>query len=132
MDRNDDKELWDLLGQARQPRVRGSFADNVLREIRRSEADLKEKNEDRSGFSRFWKRLTAPLAVGAAAVIIVGFYSSLQQPGPIGGGSISNGTPAAFNDAAGQIAAADFDGLENIDDYLHEDDNSVWLGNGSF
>lgn len=132
MDRNDDKELWDLLGQARQPQVRGSFADDVLREIRRSEVDLQKTNESRSGLSRFWTWMTAPLAIGAAAVVIVGVYSSVQQPGPIGGGFVSGEALTVINDAAGQIAAADLDGVENIDDYLREDENSVWLVNASF
>lgn len=35
MKRDDDKELWDLLGQAAKPSVSPFFARNVLREIRK-------------------------------------------------------------------------------------------------
>lgn len=132
MDRNDDKELWDLLGQARQPRSPGSFTDNVLREIRRSEVDSEQKSGSKSGLSRFWAWIAPPLAAAAAAVVITGMHFSIQAPGPVGSGSISAASLAAIHDAAGQMAAVDLDDVEQIDDYLNDDDNTVWLGTASF
>ena len=35
MKRDDDQELWDLLGQAAEPKISPFFARNVLREIRK-------------------------------------------------------------------------------------------------
>ena len=60
MNREDDQQLWDLLGRSAEPRVSPFFARNVLRQIRQ---------EPRS---RSWFRPTVLIpAFGAAVAVVV-------------------------------------------------------------
>jgi hypothetical protein len=106
MKRDDDSELWDLLGQAAEPKISPFFARNVLREIRQP---------DRWSTLRGWFNLRR--ATGLAAALIVAVFlrmhtsvSPLTDPSP---------------DALATADAQDYEVIADLDDLLASDDNSL-------
>lgn len=66
MNREDDNQLWDLLGNARKPRLSAFFSRNVLRQVKQEPELL------RSASSWLNWKILAPASLVAAAVIIAG------------------------------------------------------------
>ncbi len=63
MERQDDKELWDILGRLPEPAVSPFFARNVLRKIR----------QEATGFDRArnWFSLRRLVAASAVAILVI-------------------------------------------------------------
>jgi hypothetical protein len=109
MKRDDDQELWDLLGKAAEPKISPFFARNVLREIRQT-----------GGWStlRGWFNLRRLVpAAGMAAVLIVAVFlrmhtavAPLTDPSP---------------DMLATADAQDYEVIADLDDLLASDDNSL-------
>ena len=78
MNRDDDQKLWDLLGQAAEPKISPFFARNVLREIRQP---------DKRTTLRGWLNLRRliPAAGVAAALIAVIFLRMAHVCGSFDG-----------------------------------------------
>lgn len=108
MKRDDDQELWDLLGQAAEPRISPFFARNVLREIR--------KPGDWTTL-RGWLNLRrlVPAAGMAAALIAVVFLRMHTSVAPL------TGPPS---DVLANIDAQDYEVIADLDDLLASDDNN--------
>lgn len=101
MNRDDDPQLWDLLGKSAAPQVSPFFARNVVREIRR------EQSARRSFFSLRW---LAP-AAGVAAVLIAAALA-VHQPAVRAPAKTSVIAKADLDDDV----AADIDDLVGSDD----------------
>ena len=108
MKRDDDPQLWDLLGRAAEPKVSPFFARNIIREIR--EADSWRT-------LRGWlePRRLIPLA-GLAAVVIAVSLSLFHTPvGPLA---------EPRSDTLVIIEAIDYEIIADLDDLLASDDNN--------
>jgi hypothetical protein len=74
MNREDDDQLWDLLGQAQQPAVSPFFARNVLRRVR--------EQPQRLVWVREWLNLRSliPASTVAVAFIVAAFVVHSPHP----------------------------------------------------
>jgi hypothetical protein len=108
MKRDDDQELWDLLGQDAEPRISPFFARNVLREIR--------KPGDWTTL-RGWLNLRRliPAAGMAGALIAVVFLRMHTSMAPLAGPP---------SDVLANIDAQDYEVIADLDDLLASDDNN--------
>jgi hypothetical protein len=114
MNREDDHQLWDLLGKSARPEVSPFFSRNLLRRVRSGEAETGRR-------TRFlWRRiLPASGLVAATAAIFIAYTVSFH--------------PVASNDddAVAKIDAQDYEVVADLDNLLAADDNSPWDDNTS-
>ena len=73
MQREDDQQLWDLLGRTAEPKLSPFFARNVVREIR-EEASL-------FGRAQNWFSLRRLVAASGVAVVVIGMAIAVHAPG---------------------------------------------------
>ena len=108
MKRDEDQELWDLLGQAAEPRISPFFARNVLREIRnpRAWAAL-------CGWLNL--RRLIPAAGLAGTLIAVAFVRMHTSVAPLAGPP---------SDVLANVEAQDYEVIADLDDLLASDDNN--------
>lgn len=108
MKRDDDQELWDLLGKSAEPRISPFFARNVLREIR--------KPSDWTTL-RGWlnPRRLIPAAGMAMALLAVVFLRMHTAVAPLA---------APPSEALANIDAQDYELIVDLDDLLASDDNN--------
>jgi hypothetical protein len=111
MKREDDQQLWDLLGQASEPKLSPFFARNVVRSVRQRSRGFESL--------RNWlrPRIFAPaagLAVALIAAIMAFHHSAIQKSGEI--------TP----DVIAQIDPQDYDVVADLDELLVTDESNLW------
>jgi hypothetical protein len=104
MNRDDDPKLWDLLGQADEPKISPFFARNVLREIR----------EPDRATSRAWLNPRRWIPAGATAVLIAVVFLRLHTA-PL---------PHPSSDALANVDAQDSEVIADLDDLFASDDNN--------
>jgi hypothetical protein len=112
MKRDEDHELWDLLGKASEPTVSPFFARNVLRQVR----------QERGWRDRLSEWLTPRRFVPAAAVAVavIAAAITIQQP---------TSTPTASElvpDAIAQLDEVDYQVVADLDDLLAMEEDSLW------
>ncbi len=110
MNRDDDPQLWDLLGKSAARPVSPFFARNVLREIRKEQPR-------RPSF--VWLRWLVP-AAGVAAVLVAGALT-LHHPAVR---DSANTTVVAKADLDDDVAA-DIDDLVSSDDDDSDDTSAI-------
>lgn len=111
MKREDDQQLWDLLGQAAQPRLSPFFARNIVRTVR-----------NRSGSFARLRRWVSPrrlapvagVAVAIIAAVLTVHHPTVQRP--------AERTP----DVIAQIDPQDYDVVADLDELLVTDESSLW------
>jgi hypothetical protein len=113
MKREDDEQLWDLLGRAAEPPVSPFFARNVLRRIR--------EGSRWSQRARTWFSLRRLLPIPAAAALaliaaVIFVHNSAWRQSP------SSSEP----DLLAKIDPQDYDVVADLDDLLASDENSLW------
>jgi hypothetical protein len=111
MKREDDQQLWDLLGQARSAELSPFFARNVVRKIR-----------DRAhhfGWLQGWlsPRKLVP-AAGLAAAVIAAFLAFHQSP--------TRDTGENAPEVIAKIDPQDYDVVADLDELLATDENNLW------
>ena len=112
MKREDDQELWDLLGRAGRPTLSPFFARNVLREVR-------QQRTWRENLGRwFGARRLIPAA--AVAVAIIAAAITVQRPG--GTGMSSEQLPETI----AQLDPIDYEVVADLDDLLALEEDSLW------
>src|SRR4051812_41579572 len=117
MNREDDQQLWDLLGGAKPLPVSPFFARNVLRTIRQRPA----------GFRRLsgWFALNrlVPAATIAMAIMVTLFVVN----GPV------KTEMALTNDSdpVARIDPQDYDVVADLDELIASDENALWDDNSS-
>jgi len=111
MERQDDKELWDILGRLPEPAVSPFFARNVLRKIR----------QEATGFDRArnWFSLRRLVAASAVAIVVVGMAIATHHP-------ISQRASATDLDVVAKIDPQDYDVVADLDELIAWDENNVW------
>ena len=112
MNREDDDQLWDLLGRSAELRLSPFFARNVVRQIRQEPRWF-----DRA---RSWLRLrrlvpASGLALVAIAAIIFAHNPSLRQK-PV----------AAEPDPVAKIDVQDYEVVADLDELLASDESNLW------
>ena len=115
MKREDDEQLWDLLGRAPETKVSSFFARNILRQVRQEQSKA-----GRSWFS--WRRLVPVSAVALAIIAAVVF---VYNPSP----QISS--EAQVDPVIAQIDVQDYEVVADLDNLLASDENSPWDDNSS-
>ena len=112
MKREDDQELWDLLGQASEPTVSPFFARNVLRQVRQ-ERGWRDRLSDWLTPRRLVPAAAVALAITAAAI-------SIQQP---------TTTPIASEpvpEVIAQLDEIDYQVVADLDALLAMEEDSLW------
>jgi hypothetical protein len=107
MRREDDQHLWDLLGQAAEPRLSPFFARNVTRAIR--------YRPERFAWLRAWlypRRLVS--VAGVAAAVIAGLLAIHRPP-------VENAP-----DVIATIDPQDYDVVADLDELLVTDESNLW------
>ena len=112
MDREDDKELWDILGRVPDPTLSPFFARNVVRSVRQQASRF---GQMRSWFG--WRRLAAASAV---LIVVIGMAIATHHP--------VSPTAATTNDSdvVAKIDPQDYDVVADLDELIAWDENSVW------
>jgi anti-sigma-K factor RskA len=111
MDREDDKELWDVLGRIPGPTLSPFFARNVVRSVRQEATPFER--------ARNWFSLRRLVAASAVAVVVIGITIATHHP-------VSQ-TPAVNEaDVVAKIDPKDYDVVVDLDELIAWDENSVW------
>ena len=117
MKREDDEQLWDLLGHAAERKLSPFFARNVLRQVRREPHSFQIA---RAWLS--WRGLlpASGLAVAMLAAIIVMHHPSAPQ-------KQSQLEP----DVVAKIDPQDYEVVADLDDLLASEENGLWDENST-
>jgi hypothetical protein len=111
MKREDDQQLWDLLGQATPPRLSPFFGRNIVRTVRSRSASF--------AWLRNWlnpRKLVpvAGVAVAIIAAVLTLHHPTIQRP--------AETTP----DVIAQIDPQDYDVVADLDELLVTDETNLW------
>jgi hypothetical protein len=108
MKRDDDQELWDVLGQAAEPKISPFFARNVVREVRKA-GDWKTL--------RGWlnPRKLIPVAGVAGVLIAVSLLRLHTAVAPL------SDPPS---DTLANVDAVDYEVVADLDDLFASDDSN--------
>ncbi|MDQ6860929.1 MAG: hypothetical protein M3032_07220 [Verrucomicrobiota bacterium] len=110
MRREDDQQLWDLLGQTTAPTASPFFARNVVRLVR-------EGTNTRPSFLRWLRpRVLVPAAVFALAIAFAGI--TLER----GLRSHGDNLPPALT----KLEPQDLDVVADLDNLIASEDDGVW------
>ena len=109
MKREDDQELWDLLGKAGQPTLSPFFARNVVRQIRQ-EPNWREN-------VRRWFSPRRLIPAAAVALAIVATTVSIRVP-----------TAADENipETVAQLDPQDYELVADLDDLIAMEEDGLW------
>jgi uncharacterized membrane protein YvbJ len=113
MKREDDQELWDILGHAAEPGLSPFFARNVLRRIRQKSGRFEWM---RKSFSLRRLIPASALAIAVIGTIIATHHSVLQQ------------SPESEPDVVAKIDPQDYEVVADLDELLVLDENNLWDG----
>ena len=111
MDPEDDKQLWDILGQVPEPTLSPFFARNVVRSVRQGTTPFERMRQWLS-----WRRLAAASAV---AIVVIGMAIATHRP-------VSETTATPGADVVAKIDPQDYDVVADLDELIAWDENSVW------
>ena len=111
MKREDDQQLWDLLGQAAQRELSPFFARNVVRRIRERSA--------RFEWLRSWLSPWRLVPAAGVAIAVIATILAVHQPA-------SRNSADNPPDVIVKIDPQDYDVVADLDELLATDDTSLW------
>jgi hypothetical protein len=111
MKREDDQQLWDLLGQTGRPELSPYFARNVVRAVRQEPA--------RFAWLPDFLKPRRLLPAASLAVALIAAVLALNHPPK----QKSNDTPL---DVLVQIDPQDYDVIADLDELLVADESNLW------
>ena len=111
MKREDDQQLWDLLGQVPSAQLSSFFARNVVRKIRERPGRFEQL---RSWLSPRLLVPTAGLAVAVVAAVLVTHQPVSRNPGE------------SAPDVIAAIDPQDYDVVADLDELLATDESNLW------
>ncbi len=115
--KNDEQDdLWELLGNARKPKVSSFFAANVMRKVRKEAAKP-------SGFESImlWLRRRWFIPATAAACAVTLFSMRLEQSG------VSVPDTSLDEMALAVAETSDLHLIVDLDTLVAADNNAIWL-----
>lgn len=112
MKREDDEQLWDVLGHLQAPRLSPFFSRNIVRGLRSVSREPR--------WIRGWIRWLVPASAIAAAVIaaVIGLHHPARGP-----------KQTADVDIVANIDPQDYEVVADLDQLLASDENSLWDDN---
>jgi hypothetical protein len=111
MKREDDQQLWDLLGEAKPSQLSPFFARNVVRRIR--------ERPDRFEWLRGWLSPRRLVPAAGVAIAVIATILSVHQPA---GRKPTDSPP----DVIVKIDPQDYDVVSDLDELLATEDTSLW------
>ena len=111
MKREDDQELWDLLGRAAEPELSPFLARNIARQVR----------QDR-GYSermRKWIGLRGLIPASAVAIALMAAIIATHHP-------VSQKSSESEPDVVAKIDPQDYEVVADLDELLAVDKGSLW------
>ena len=111
MKREDDQQLWDLLGEASEPNLSPFFARNVVRTVR--------QHSGRFESLRRWFAPRKLVPVAGVAVACIAALLALHRPG-------IQKSDAVTPDVIAQIDPQDYDVVADLDELLVTDETNLW------
>ncbi|CAA9254490.1 MAG: hypothetical protein AVDCRST_MAG42-2708 [uncultured Chthoniobacterales bacterium] len=109
MKREDDQELWDLLGRADAPALSPFFARNVVRQIRQ-EPDWREN-------MRRWFSPRRLIPAAAVALALVATTLSFRVP---------HASDENVPDTVAQLDPKDYEVVADLDDLIASEEDGLW------
>jgi hypothetical protein len=117
MKREDDEQLWDLLGHTAEPKISPFFARNVLRQIRQG-----SRLWQRFASWLSWRQLVPASALAAAAIAAI--IVTHRAAGP-------QSEPDTAPDVVAKIDPQDYEVVADLDDLLASEENNLWDENST-
>ena len=111
MERQDDKELWDVLGRLPEPTLSPFFAQNVLRRIRQGPSHFQRV--------RNWFGVRKLIGASAVATVVIGLALVAHHPS-------ARTASSSDLDIVAKIDAQDYDVVADLDELIAWDENTVW------
>jgi hypothetical protein len=111
MKREDDQQLWDLLGQASEPKLSPFFARNLVRTVRQRSRGFQSL--------RRWLTPGKLVPVAGVAVACIAALLALHRPG-------IQKSDALTRDVIAQIDPQDYDVIADLDELLVTDESNLW------
>ena len=111
MKREDDQQLWDLLGRTAAPELSPFFARNVVRVVRQQPRLFESL--------RSWFKLRRLVPVSGLAVALIAAIMAFHHPAI----RKSSDSPP---DVIAQIDPQDYDVVADLDELLVTDEGSLW------
>lgn len=111
MKREDDQQLWDLLGRARPVEVSPFFARNVLRTLR-------ESRQRFEGLRR-WLRPRVIVPATGLAVVVIAMMLAMHRPASL---NPVDDTP----DVIAALDPQDYDVVADLDELMDTDESNLW------
>ena len=111
MKREDDHELWDLLGRTAEPKLSPFFARNLVRKIRQEEGGFE--------WTQAWFSLRRLATASAMAIVVIGLAIATYHPGP-------QKALESEPDVVAKIDPQDYDVVADLDELITSDDNNLW------
>ena len=113
MKREDDQQLWDLLGRTRSVEVSSFFARNVIRRIR--------ENPQPFGWLRGWLRPRVLVPATGLAITVIAGLLAVHRPATL------RVTPADDTpDVIAAIDPQDYDVVADLDELMAADESNLW------
>ncbi len=109
MKREDDQELWDLLGKAGEPTLSPFFARNVVRQIR-------QEPTWRENMAR-WLRPRRLIPAAAVALAIIATTLSIRVP---------NASDESVPEPVAKLDPQDFEVVADLDDLIAMEEDGLW------
>jgi hypothetical protein len=112
MRREEDQELWDILGHVKQPQLSAFFARDVARRLR----------EEPSLFDqlRAWLRRRWLIPASALAAAVVGGMIAMEHP------ILRPAASERLPEAVAQVDPQDYEVVADLDILLASDENGLW------
>lgn len=110
MKREEDEELWDLLGRSAEPKISPFFARNVVRKIREAQGDSLARP--------WWSLRWLVPASGVAVAVIAALLLRVQVP------EARHSDPREDGLALSEVQDSDL--MADLDDLVASDESSVW------
>lgn len=115
MNRDDDQELWDLLGKSQTPAVSPFFARNVLRQVRQTPRWQQ--------IAREW--LMPRRALPATAVALMLCAAAVFTMRSVGGPHVES-SQDDVPEVVAQIDPSDYEVVADLDDLLASQEDDSW------
>ena len=131
MKREDDQELWDLLGKSSGPTLSPFFARNVVRQVR------DERGWRETAFRWLRPRVLIPSAAAALGLVtaLLTFVKPASDTGSASRSTIANESTMSGDTSSGeelppmvaQVDPQDFEVVADLDDLLaFEEEETLW------